>query len=210
MIASRVNRLLAVGKWCSALHKGMKKAMEESQLIALVQSAQEGDRAAFGELVSEFESSIYATVMKRLRNTAEAHEVTQEVFIRAMRKLDQLREPLKFVGWLHRIAVRLSINRAVRRPKESAPGPEVFASFASGQTSEPWERMLDTERAEQLRAGIGRLKDLDRDTLTAFYFQGQSLQEMSDHFGSPIGTIKRRLHTARHRLREQLADMQPV
>jgi RNA polymerase sigma-70 factor (ECF subfamily) len=33
---------------------------------------------------------------------------------------------------------------------------------------------------------------------------------MSDHFGSPIGTIKRRLHTARHRLREQLADMQPA
>lgn len=75
---------------------------------------------------------------------------------------------------------------------------------------EPWQHMLNDEQAEQLRAGIGRLRDLDRDTLTAFYFQGQSLQEMSARFGSPVGTIKRRLHTARHRLREQLADMQPV
>lgn len=184
--------------------------MEENQLIGLVVSAQSGNRDAFGELVTEFQSSVYAVVMKRLRNTAEAHEVTQEVFMRAMRKLDQLREPNRFVGWLHRIAVRLSINRAVRRPQESVQSPEVFASVSGQNTSEPWERLINAEQADQLRAGIGRLRDLDRDTLTAFYFQGQSLQEMSDSFGSPIGTIKRRLHTARHRLREQLADMQPV
>lgn len=184
--------------------------MDESQLVELVLSAQQGNREAFGELAVEFQSSVFAVVMKRLRNTAEAHEVTQEVLIRAMRKLDQLREPERFVGWLHRIAVRLSINRAVRRPQETIQGPEVFASVSGNEGAEPWERMVGQEQAEQLREGIGRLRDLDRDTLTAFYFQGQSLQEMSVHFGSPIGTIKRRLHTARHRLREQLADMQPV
>lgn len=184
--------------------------MEEFQLINLVLAAQDGDREAFGELVLEFQGSVFSVVMKRLRNTAEAHEVTQEVFLRAMRKIDQLREPIRFVGWLHRIAVRLSINRAVRRPQESVQNPEMFASHSGGNAMEPWQRMLNDEQAEQLRAGIGRLRDLDRDTLTAFYFQGQSLQEMSARFGSPVGTIKRRLHTARHRLREQLADMQPV
>jgi len=184
--------------------------VEETRIIGLVVSAQQGNREAFGELATEFQGSVFAVVMKRLRNTAEAHEVTQEVFMRALRKLGQLRDPVRFVGWLHRIAVRLSINRAVRRPRETVQGPEVFAGVSGQNTAEPWERMAKTEQAEQLRAGIGRLRDLDRDTLTAFYFQGQSLQEMSDHFGSPIGTIKRRLHTARHRLREQLADMQPA
>ena len=187
-----------------------RETMEEFQLINLVLAAQDGDREAFGELVLEFQGSVFSVVMKRLRNTAEAHEVTQEVFLRAMRQIDQLREPIRFVGWLHRIAVRLSINRAVRRPQESAQNPEMFASFSGGNAMEPWQHMLNDEQAEQLRAGIGRLRDLDRDTLTAFYFQGQSLQEMSARFGSPVGTIKRRLHTARHRLREQLADMQPV
>ncbi len=51
---------------------------------------------------------------------------------------------------------------------------------------------------------------LDRETLQAFYFEGRSLQEMSDDFRSPIGTIKRRLHTARNRLRDQLAKLEPV
>lgn len=184
--------------------------MEESRLISLVLAAQSGDREAFGTLAVEFQSSVFAVVMKRLRNTAEAHEVTQDVFMRALRKLDQLREPVRFIGWLHRIAVRLSINRAVRRPHETVQSPEVFASVSESKNNEPWERMVDLEQSEQLREGIGRLRALDRDTLTAFYFQGQSLQEMSVQFGSPVGTIKRRLHTARHRLREQLADMQPA
>ncbi len=184
--------------------------MDDTQLILFVTAAQSGDREAFGELVREYESNVFAVVMKRLRNSAEAHEVTQEVFLRAMRKISQLREPQRFIGWLLRIAVRLSINRAIRRPPESTYSPEMFSLVGQSDEAEPWEGLLQDERAEQLRDGIDRLRDLDRDTLIAFYFEGQSLKEMSDHFASPIGTIKRRLHTARHRLREQLAEMQPV
>ena len=47
-------------------------------------------------------------------------------------------------------------------------------------------------------------------SLIAFYFEGRSLQEMSDSFDSPVGTIKRRLHTARHRLREELSVLNPA
>jgi len=184
--------------------------MDESQLILFVTSAQSGDREAFGELVREYEPRVFAVVMKRLRNSAEAHEVSQEVFLRAMRKLSQLREPVRFVGWLLRIAARLAINHAIRRPPETAYSPEVFVQVAHSRGAEPWEEILQDEQAQQLRAGIDRLRELDRDTLIAFYFKGQSLQEMSDCFESPIGTIKRRLHTARHRLRDQLAEMQPA
>ncbi|MEI8021607.1 MAG: sigma factor-like helix-turn-helix DNA-binding protein, partial [Schlesneria sp.] len=63
---------------------------------------------------------------------------------------------------------------------------------------------------DQLWGGLKRLRSLDRQTLVAFYFEGQSLIEMSDRFRSPVGTIKRRLHTARIRLREELAHLQPV
>ena len=57
--------------------------------------------------------------------------------------------------------------------------------------------------------GLDRLRELDRRTLIAFYVEGQSLKQMSDEFDSPIGTIKRRLHTARNRLREELTDDRP-
>ena len=183
--------------------------MEDTQLISLVQRAQQGDRDAFGQLVTEFEPAVFAMTLRRLRNRSEAREVTQEVFLRAMRKIDQLREPKRFIGWLKRIAIRLSINRAVRKPRETMASPDAFAAVATSPDI-PLDNVLAGERAGQVRGGIDRLRPLDRDTLIAFYFQGQSLKEMSDRTGSPIGTIKRRLHTARNRLREELADLQPA
>ena len=55
-----------------------------------------------------------------------------------------------------------------------------------------------------------RVRELDRETLVAFYVDGDSLLEMSDRFDSPVGTIKRRLHVARKRLAKQLEELAPA
>ncbi len=183
--------------------------MEDIQLINLVRQAQAGSREAFGELVRAHEPAVFGIVLRRLRNRAEACEVTQEVFLRALRKLNQLREPERFAGWLKRIAVRMSINRAVRRPQETMYAPESFDAIRSTPNA-PVDGVLSGERASQVRAGLKRLRSLDRETLVAFYFEGQSLKEMSSRFSSPVGTIKRRLHTARNRLKVALGDFQPA
>ncbi|MEZ6056479.1 MAG: sigma-70 family RNA polymerase sigma factor [Planctomycetaceae bacterium] len=183
--------------------------MQDTRYIGLVQEAQSGCREAFGQLATQFESMVFSVVFRRLRNSAEAAEVTQEVLMRAMRKINQLKEPERFVGWLKRIAVRMSINRAVRRPRETMTAPELMQGYADSPGS-PLEGILRTEQAHELHNGIRRLRRIDRETLLAFYFEGQSLKEMSDRFESPVGTIKRRLHTARHRLKEALGELQPA
>ena len=183
--------------------------MEDTQMITLVRLAQAGDREAFGELAVAFEPTVYSIVLRRLRDASEAREQTQEIFIRAMRKIGQLREPERFAGWLRQIAVRMAINRIVRRPKEALVESGVFDSIQSDTVS-PVDNVLKTEQAELVWSGLTRLKELDRHTLVAFYINGQSLQEMSDSFSSPIGTIKRRLHTARNRLRDVMGNFQPV
>jgi len=183
--------------------------MDEQALINLVERAQNGERDAFGELVRQFEPTVFATVLRRLRNRSEARELTQDIFVQAMRKLDQLREPERFAGWLRQIAVRMSINRAVRRPHETAFSPDTFNAFKSSPDT-ALDDLLRAERAREVRGGLKRLRKLDRETLIAFYFEGRSLKQMSDQFDRPIGTIKRRLHTARNRLRDQLVETQPV
>ena len=183
--------------------------MEAEVFLPIVLKAQTGCRPSFGRLVEQFESTVFAIALRRLRNHAEAAELTQDVFIQAMRKLSQLREPERFPGWLRRITVRLAINRAMRRPPVTSQDPEFLGVFNSEERS-PLEELMTGEQADQLWGGLKRLRDLDRQTLVAFYFEGQSLIEMSDRFSSPVGTIKRRLHTARNRLREELAQLQPV
>ena len=183
--------------------------LDKTQLADLVRAAQAGDRQAFAELFQRYRRSVYSTVFQRLGNGAEAQEVCQDVFIQAMRKIGQLRNPLCFGGWLRSIAGRMAINRAVRtRPVRSIESERLDADRAELET--PLGKVLARERRNQVRMGLNRLTDLDRDTLVAFYFEGQSLVEMSDEFNSPVGTIKRRLHVARKRLAKELSGLAPA
>ena len=89
--------------------------LRDMTVAQLVRAAQNGDRDAFGQLVTRFERAIYAIALRRLGNDAEAQELTQEVFVQALLRLDQLRAPERFGGWIRSITVRMAINRAVRR-----------------------------------------------------------------------------------------------
>jgi len=175
--------------------------MNEFELLARVRAAQWGDRTAFGELMLEFEPEITAVVQRRLRNHADTAEVVQDVFLQAMRKLPQLREVERFAGWLRQIARRMAINRAVRRPPGSRAVSDPLAHLAS-RPSCPQYGMLRAEATDELRRGLSQLRELDRRTLIRFYLDGRSLKQLSVEFACPIGTIKRRLHTARSRLKE--------
>jgi RNA polymerase sigma-70 factor (ECF subfamily) len=177
--------------------------MSSNEILPLIERAREGDRSAYGELVRRFEPVVFAVALARLRNAAEAQELTQEVFIHAMTKLDQLRELPCFAGWLRQITVRMAINRLTRRGPFQGVDPEVLQNAAT-VTQSPLEEMVREESRTELRDGLERLKPIDRATLEAFYLQGQSIEQMSQRFETPIGTIKRRLHVARNRLREQL------
>jgi RNA polymerase sigma-70 factor (ECF subfamily) len=181
----------------------------ELTVADLVLAAQEGDREAFGTLVERYQRAVYHNALKRTGDHGEAQELVQEVFVQALRKIHQLRTPECFGGWLRSILHRLAINRAVRRPREQALENEALeSSFFEERT--PSAVAIEKERARRVRAGLKRLKALDRSTLTAFYVEGQSLAEMSERFASPIGTIKRRLHTARKRLAEELEELAPA
>jgi RNA polymerase sigma-70 factor (ECF subfamily) len=177
--------------------------MSWNEIIPLVELARAGDRAAYGKLVERFQSSVYAVALARLRNPAEAQELTQEVFVHGMTKLDQLRDPHCFAGWLRQITVRMAINRMTRHGPHQGADSELLQN-APGAGETPLEGMVRAEQRAELWEGLRRLKAIDRATLVAFYIHGHSLKRMSRDFETPIGTIKRRLHVARNRLREQL------
>ncbi|QEG34506.1 RNA polymerase sigma factor [Bythopirellula goksoeyrii] len=182
---------------------------EEISNEDLVRAAQLGDSNAFGDLASRFERMVYVVCWQRLRNHDEALEVSQDVFIKAYEKLYQLEEPAAFAGWLRQIAVRQAINRATRRPPSIAVEPQSLDN-ADNRHVAPLDSLLASERETQLHQGLRRLASLDRSTLEAFYLDGRSINEMSDDFDAPVGTIKRRLHVARKRLARELECLQAV
>lgn len=182
----------------------------ETRTVAdLVRAAQSGDREAFGELFERYRPGIVALAMRRVRNADEAEELAQDVFIQAMQKIEQLRVPEAFGGWLRQIVHRMAINRMTRSRWALACDPETLEATCLA-TGAPDELAQDREQAEAVRDSIDRLGTLDQKTLKAFYLQSKSLIEMSDEFDAPVGTIKRRLHVARKRLAKEMDVMQAV
>ncbi len=178
-------------------------------MVRLVRAAQAGDRASFATLLARYQRAVYGTAIRRLGCAIAARELCQEVAIQAMRKIHQLKDPRCFGAWLRSIANRLAINRIVRRRRQRSLHAEDLVEHASRSES-PLSYLLAQEAREQVHQGLARLGPLDRDTLVAFYFEGQSLDQMSGVFGTPVGTIKRRLHVARKRLAKQLAALAPA
>ena len=177
--------------------------MTWTELTSVVERARAGDRAAYGELVERFQPTVYAVALARLRNPTEAQELVQEVFLHGMKKLAQLRDAQCFAGWLRQITVRMAINRLTRRgPLHKVEAEALDGAVAAG--AGPLEALVQSEQVAELYRCLERLKPVDRATLVAFYIRGRSLKQMSREFETPVGTIKRRLHVARNRLRKQL------
>jgi RNA polymerase sigma-70 factor (ECF subfamily) len=182
--------------------------MSWNEITVLVEKAKTGDREAYGELVVRFQNSVFAMALGRVRDPLEAQELAQDVFVHAMRKLPQLRDARCFAGWLRRITARMAINRLTRRGPLFGADPEMLDSVAGAGRS-PAEALEVGEAVEQLKEGLAELKPLDRATLEAFYIRGRSLKQMAREFEVPTGTIKRRLHVARARLKEVLERIDP-
>src|SRR5919202_110798 len=109
-------------------------------------------------------------------------------------------EPGRETGWL---TVRMAINRLSRRGPVRSAEQEVLDA-APAETTNPLDEMVRAEQRAELWNGLDSLKDVDRATLVAFYIRGRSLRQMSREFETPVGTIKRRLHVARNRLKKAL------
>ena len=175
-------------------------------MISLVQRAQQGDRQAYGVLYERFQPHVCALAFAHVRDAHEAQELAQEVLVQAFVKIGQLREPAAFPGWLRQITTRMVVNRVSRGDTRAFLSAAVIENRAVW-TAPPPEELISREQTAGVRAGMARLNPMDRETLRAFYFDGQSLETISQQAAVPIGTVKRRLHVARKRLQRELEGM---
>lgn len=162
--------------------------------------AREGE--AVGELYDRYHRLLFGLILRIVRNTAEAEEVLQEVFLQVWKRADTYKAALGTpVQWLVRIARNRAIDRirsnGVRtRALEAAPppppveGPDTQAALS--QQQRVLARALDGLRAEE------------RQLLEHAYFLGLTQSELATHFNLPLGTVKTRIRTALTTLRREL------
>ncbi len=170
---------------------------------------------AFERLVRPYFDRLYRLAWRLAGSKAEAEDLFQELLIKAYGKIDDLATIDQPGPWLCRVMYNLFIDEKRRFARQrmhtvdegqlSGDGIEgLAATDTSG--SDPVAENQRIEKIQRLDTALAQLSDEHRIVVLLHDTEGYKLQEIQDLTGTPVGTIKSRLHRARARLREILSN----
>lgn len=170
----------------------------------LVRAFVEGDREAFEEIVDRYERRVYAVALRMCGDAETARDVTQEVFISALRSLRSFRGTARLSTWLHRVTVNASLDR-LRRRRDDLPLEETAGRADPGRG--PEEAAVESDRARRVRRAIAALTPEFRAVVVLHDLQDLAYAEVAEALEIPIGTVKSRIHRARMELARLLGHL---
>ena len=170
--------------------------------LRLVRQAQAGDLVAFERLYRENERKVFGLCFRLSSDPALAEELTQEVFVRAWRKLSSFRGESAFSSWLYPLTVNVALSerRSRRRRDARIVATEDPASLERAPRSPAPEAGFDLEKA------MAALPPGARAVFVLHDVEGRTHEEIASLLGLAAGTSKAQLHRARRLLREALAS----
>jgi RNA polymerase sigma-70 factor (ECF subfamily) len=175
----------------------------------LITECLNGDPAAFGALVRQYQDRLYNTVYRLVANAEDAQDVVQDAFLSAYQSLDSFKGDSLFFTWLYRIAVNTAIShkrkqRVVLSIDAGRNGDSPAQPLDVSEYSRPGEAMERAEEERRVQDALSRLSPEHRTVLILKDMEGQKYETMAEVLQVPIGTIRSRLHRARAELRELL------
>ena len=181
----------------------MSDADRERQLndSELVGRTRKGSMDAFDILVERYRKSIYRMARGMTQSHDAADDLSQETFVRAFKRIRQLKNPKSFGPWLRKILV----NLCIRHSTKVAP-----ASLEDHEIESPESPSADAERSmvrDTVRNAVMELDPIERAVVLLHYMEGLKQTEIADALGCPAGTIGSRLNRARSKLRGRLSDL---
>lgn len=180
----------------------------------LIDRAINSDQIAITQLYNMTKDNVYYTIKTMISDEDTAQDLTQDTFLKAMKNLGQLNEPMAFRGWIKKIARNMTIDILRKRKVIS------FSQMVSADSDEAVE--FEDDRPENLPEVVIDRKETTRligeilDTLSAeqrvvaemFYYDGLSIKEISQELGVNENTIKSRLKYARNKIEAGVLELE--
>jgi len=193
-----------------------KFAVEETAIettgsndLALARAAAKGQMSAFEELYSRHHRRVYSICLRMLQNSAEAEDLTQDVFIQLYRKIGSFRGDSAFTTWLHRMTVNQVLmhfrKRTVKFEKTTDEGETPIQIVAGTENS---ARMPIVDKIA-IEKAIESLPNGYRKVFLLHDVQGYEHEEVARILGCSVGTSKSQLHKARLKMRKLLRKKMP-
>lgn len=190
---------------------------QEEDETRLVERAQQGDRQAFQELVENYQRKVYGVCIGMLKDPADSQDVSQEVFIKVYRYLDNFNFDSSFYTWLYRITVNKCIDfirkqkrkrevdydDSIQRDDEVEGDDELLPSRLGIHPDEVYGRK---ELREKMLEALETLTEKHRTILVLREVEGLSYSEMAEVLDISEGTVMSRLYHARRYFQEAVEE----
>lgn len=172
----------------------------EERLALLVRKAQSGDHAAFHQLVEKFQAKIFRSLYYRTHSSAEAEDLTQDVFLSAFKNLSRLKSPPLFRPWLYRIAVNRVRDYYRRKKLKTMLG---FTSIDEADFQEPAAPETGEAKAFRRETFWARVREI-MDSMSRFekevfylrFFDELTIREIASVLNKNQSTVKTLLYRA--------------
>ena len=183
--------------------------------VDLIQQVLDGDQAAFTALVNKYQKSVHALVWRKIDDFHIAEELTQDVFLKAYKRLSTLKRPEHFPGWLYVIATRhcfswLRKKQVPTRSLDAMSMEELEEVCYAQYEADRGETAAIEQRRELVKRLLQKLPESERTVVTLYYLAEMSGAEISQFLGVSPNTVRSRLHRARQRLEKEESIIQEV
>ena len=175
---------------------------------ALVKEALKGNQSAYSTLMDLYRNSVYHMVLKMVRSTEDAEDLTLEAFGKAFDRLAQYTPNYAFSTWLFKIASNNTID-FIRKKRIKLISIDSTTQDEEGSTlrydvkdgkRDPEEEIIQSQKVELMRLIVQKLKPRYRTLVELRYFEEKSYDEISEELDLPLGTVKAQLFRARDAL----------
>jgi RNA polymerase sigma-70 factor, ECF subfamily len=181
----------------------LTRRADERELAATLDAIARSDQQAMIRFYKSFESRVYAFAMRRLGNPEEAEAVVVETMYEVWKVAKSFKGESRIETWLLGIAKYKSLDKLRARQDESDDIDDHAETLAD--TAPSVEQLVYAkQRAHSLADCIGELPKDQGEALHLVYFEGSSIEEVSEIQSIPSGTVKTRLFHARKKLKDCL------
>lgn len=171
----------------------------------LMQRIQQGDSAAFRQLVQQHIRALHGFARRLLGNSAEAEDIVQETFIRVWHRAGQWQiGRAKLSTWLHSIAYHLCIDLGRRNHLRTVSIDDVMDDAELAGISESLEQVQREEIIQEVEVALQQLPERQRSAIVLCYYQNMSNSEAAEVLAVSIPALESLLARGRRALREKL------
>ena len=190
------------------LYAGRPKALvSEGEWVVLVQSVAAGDQGALHALYERAHRAVFTLIMRITANREAAEEVTLDVFHDVWRHASRYQEDDGTVlGWIMIQARSRAIDRLRFDQRKKRVQHEPGDPLPAAGTANPDDVIAFKRKSQALRAALAVLTPDERKAIEAAFFSELTYAEVAARLNQPLGTIKTRIRSGLHKLRQALAE----